>query len=61
MFTPGLTTDCRLDSSLLDDQRMTEIKPVNQNHDKMMLKDEYRNTSVGNRDMSYLWTGKTIF
>ncbi|CAJ1430110.1 unnamed protein product, partial [Effrenium voratum] len=61
MFTPGLTTDCPLDSSLLDDQRMTEIKPVNQNHDKMMLKDEYRNTSVGNRDMSYLWTGKTIF
>ena len=61
LFTPDCTMDCPVEFELLTGQRKTHIQAVPRKSQMKYLNDDWRISGAPNKDLSYLWVGKTIF
>ena len=61
LFTPDCTMDCPVEFELLLGQRKTHIQAVPRKSQMKYLNDDWQVAGAPNKDLSYLWVGKTIF
>ncbi|CAE7420861.1 RE2 [Symbiodinium natans] len=61
LFTPPCAIDCPIDPTMVLGDRITEIRAVGKKTVLKVLKDDWICGSNSNKDLEYLWTGKTKF
>ena len=62
LFTPNASRDCPVATELLRAERRTQIAPLTfKKGTNRFLDDDWRHSKSPNQDLSYLWTGKTVF
>ena len=59
LFSPKCALDCPVSEARVLGSRITELKPVRQKGSGRILEDDWITSSNPNRDLSYLWTGRT--
>ena len=59
LFSPKCALDCPISEDRVLGTRVTELNPVRQKGPTRILEDDWLNSSNPNRDLSYLWTGRT--
>ena len=59
LFSPKCALDCPVSVDRVLGSRITEFKPVRQKGPTHILEDDSHTSSNPNRDLSYLWTGRT--
>ena len=59
LFSPKCALDCPVSSDRVLGSRITEFNPVRQKGPTRILEDDWHTSANPNRDLSYLWTGRT--
>ena len=61
LFTPQCVTGCPISLDWLSGSRTTTITPVSRQAALKVLSDDFAKATIPNRDLEYLWTGRTTF
>ena len=61
LFTPDCALDCPVEPKLVLGQRKTHIQAVPRRSSMKFLNDDWHASATPNKDLSYLWVGKTVF
>ena len=59
LFSPKCALDCPVSEARVLGSRITELKPVRQKASSRILEDDWEKSTNPNRDLGYLWTGRT--